>query len=185
MRKRLLSTLPKKTVRGKSLTGPMLATLAKTYVNAMNTDGVPTISTAWEHVAENETKEGLEKAIEMYENEMDSYFKDNGPIPEIDLFKKHEDLKQKSLNYFSQRAVGTFDNTNAGNDKITTTNERHFAEQIRIQNIQLSKALCKGIISKLDDDIEFINRKRLSNLTYAGHKKISRINHRPTIYIFF
>ena len=149
MRKRLLSTLPKKTVRGKSLTGPMLATLAKTYVNAMNTDGVPTISTAWEHVAENETKEGLEKAIEMYENEMDSYFKDNGPIPEIDLFKKHEDLKQKSLNYFSQRAVGTFDDTNAGNDKITTTNEKHFAEQIRIQNIQLSKALCKGVISKL------------------------------------
>ena len=31
----------------------------------------------------------------------------------------------------------------------------------------------KGIISKLNEDIEFINRKRLSNLTYAGHKKIS------------
>ena len=28
----------------------------------------------------------------------------------------------------------------------------------------------KGIVSKLDDDIEFINRKRLSNLTYSGHK---------------
>ena len=33
----------------------------------------------------------------------------------------------------------------------------------------------KNIISKLDDDIEFINRNRLSKLTYAGHKKISRI----------
>ena len=28
----------------------------------------------------------------------------------------------------------------------------------------------KKIISNLDDDIEFINRNRLSNLTYAGHK---------------
>ena len=29
----------------------------------------------------------------------------------------------------------------------------------------------KSIISKLDDDIEFINRNRLSKLSYAGHKK--------------
>ncbi|MDC3231339.1 helicase-related protein [Candidatus Pelagibacter sp.] len=42
----------------------------------------------------------------------------------------------------------------------------------------------KGIISKLDDDIEFINRKRLSNLTYAGHKKISRINRKTAIIAF-
>ena len=42
----------------------------------------------------------------------------------------------------------------------------------------------KGIISKLDDDIEFINRKRLSNLSYAGHKKISRINRKTAIIAF-
>ena len=29
----------------------------------------------------------------------------------------------------------------------------------------------KNIISNLDDDIEFINRNRLSKLTYSGHKK--------------
>ena len=42
----------------------------------------------------------------------------------------------------------------------------------------------KNIISKLDDDIEFINRKRLSKLTYAGHKKISRINRKTAIIAF-
>ena len=42
----------------------------------------------------------------------------------------------------------------------------------------------KGIISKLDDDIEFINRKRLSKLTFAGHKKISRINRKTAIIAF-
>ena len=42
----------------------------------------------------------------------------------------------------------------------------------------------KNIISNLDDDIEFINRNRLSKLTYAGHKKISRI-HRKTAIIAF
>ena len=44
--------------------------------------------------------------------------------------------------------------------------------------------IIKNIISKLDDDIEFINRKRLSKLTYAGHKKISRINRKTAIIAF-
>ncbi len=42
----------------------------------------------------------------------------------------------------------------------------------------------KKIISNLDDDIEFINRNRLSKLTYAGHKKISRINRKTAIIAF-
>ena len=42
----------------------------------------------------------------------------------------------------------------------------------------------KNIISKLNDDIEFINRERLSKLTYTGHKKISRINRKTAIIAF-
>ena len=42
----------------------------------------------------------------------------------------------------------------------------------------------KKIISKLNGDIEFINRDRLSKLTYEGHKKISRINRKTAIIAF-
>ena len=42
----------------------------------------------------------------------------------------------------------------------------------------------KSIISKLNGDIEFINRERLSKLTYGGHKKISRINRKTAIIAF-
>ncbi len=42
----------------------------------------------------------------------------------------------------------------------------------------------KNIISKLDGDIEFVNRERLSKLTYSGHKKISRINRKTAIIAF-
>ncbi len=42
----------------------------------------------------------------------------------------------------------------------------------------------KNIISKLDGDIEFINRNRLSKLSYAGHKKISRIQRKTAIIAF-
>ena len=42
----------------------------------------------------------------------------------------------------------------------------------------------KNIIQKLDGDIEYINRKRLSKLTYSGHKKISRIIRKTAIIAF-
>ena len=42
----------------------------------------------------------------------------------------------------------------------------------------------KDIISNLEDDIEFINRNRLSKLSYIGHKKISRINRKTAIIAF-
>ena len=42
----------------------------------------------------------------------------------------------------------------------------------------------KNIISKLDDDVEFINRERLSKLSYVGHKKISRIDRKTAIIAF-
>ena len=42
----------------------------------------------------------------------------------------------------------------------------------------------KNLILKLEGDIEFIIRNRLSKLTYAGHKKISRINRKTVIIAF-
>jgi len=42
----------------------------------------------------------------------------------------------------------------------------------------------KNIISKLEGDLEFINRERLSKLTYNGHKKISRIERKSAIIAF-
>ncbi len=42
----------------------------------------------------------------------------------------------------------------------------------------------KKILDKLEEDIEYIDRKRLSKLTYAGHKKISRIERKSAIIAF-
>ena len=48
----------------------------------------------------------------------------------------------------------------------------------------MGSSTIKNIISKLVGDIEFINRERLSKLTYAGHKKISRIDRKTAIIAF-
>jgi ATP-dependent RNA helicase SUPV3L1/SUV3 len=42
----------------------------------------------------------------------------------------------------------------------------------------------KNIITKLDEDTEFINKDRLSKLSYVGHKKISRIDRKTAIIAF-
>ena len=48
----------------------------------------------------------------------------------------------------------------------------------------MGSSTIKRIISKLEGDIEFKNRNRLSKLTYSGHKKISRINRKTAIIAF-
>ncbi len=48
----------------------------------------------------------------------------------------------------------------------------------------MGSSTIKKIISKLNDDVEFINRERLSKLTYEGHKKISRISRKTAIIAF-
>ncbi len=42
----------------------------------------------------------------------------------------------------------------------------------------------KSIIQKLGDDVEFINKQRLSKLSFGGHKKISRIERKSAVIAF-
>ncbi len=42
----------------------------------------------------------------------------------------------------------------------------------------------KNLISKLDADLQFVNKERLSKLTFTGHKKISRIERKSAIIAF-
>ena len=48
----------------------------------------------------------------------------------------------------------------------------------------LGSSSIKNIIEKLDEDVEYINKDRLSKLTYVGHKKISRIERKSAIIAF-
>ena len=75
--------------------------------------------------------------------------------------------------------------------QMCSDHERGHVFTDRLLNIRGNKLtmfmgsnIIKNIISKLDDDIEFINRERLSKLTYVGHKKISRIDRKTAIIAF-
>ena len=48
----------------------------------------------------------------------------------------------------------------------------------------MGSSTIKNIVNRLNEDTEFINRERLSKLSYVGHKKISRINRKTAIIAF-
>ena len=75
--------------------------------------------------------------------------------------------------------------------QMCTDNERGHIFTDRLLNLRgekltmfLGASTIKNIISKLDEDTEFINKNRLSNLSYVGHKKISRMNRKSVIIAF-
>ena len=67
LKNKVYATLRPKAVNGRALSGSMLSTLAKTYVDALNSGGVPTISTAWDRVLTNQANEAVDKALQQYD----------------------------------------------------------------------------------------------------------------------
>lgn len=47
LRRKVINRIRPKMLNGKKLTGPMLATLAESYVSSINNGAVPNIETAW------------------------------------------------------------------------------------------------------------------------------------------
>ena len=66
LKKKVFGALRPKTLNGRLMSGPMLATLAQTYSEALNSGGVPTISTAWDRVLQNQAAESVARAAEVY-----------------------------------------------------------------------------------------------------------------------
>jgi len=52
------------------------------------------------------------------------------------------------------------------------------------QTMFMGSNTMKNILSHLEENIDFLNKERLSKLTYSGHKKISRIERKSAIIAF-
>ncbi len=52
------------------------------------------------------------------------------------------------------------------------------------QTMFMGSHTMKNILSNLKEEIEFVNKERYSNLSYCGHKKISRIERKSAIIAF-
>jgi len=66
LKKKVFGSLRPKMLNGQVVTGTMLTSLARSYTDALNSGGVPTIATAWDRVLSSQAEESVGKAIALY-----------------------------------------------------------------------------------------------------------------------
>ncbi|XP_077212451.1 uncharacterized protein LOC143847490 [Tasmannia lanceolata] len=84
------------------LTGPVLASITQSFLDAINNGAVPTISSSWQSVEEAECRRAYESATDVYMSAFDR----TKPPDEVVVREAHEDAVQKSLAAFNASAVG-------------------------------------------------------------------------------
>lgn len=84
------------------MTGPILARITQSFLDALNNGAVPTITSSWQNVEEAECRRAYDLAAELY---MSSFDRSKAP-EEAALREAHEEAVQKSLAAFNDTAVG-------------------------------------------------------------------------------
>ncbi|KAF6157569.1 hypothetical protein GIB67_004939 [Kingdonia uniflora] len=95
-------TRPKQ-VGATTMTGPILAGITQSFLDALNNGAVPTISSSWQSVEEAECRRAYDSATEVYMSAFDR----TKPAEEAALREAHEDAVQKSIVTYNVNAVGS------------------------------------------------------------------------------
>ena len=67
LRSKALKKVCAKQMKGKTINGPMLVELAKSYIQALNSGKVPTIDLAWDNVQAAELNRALQEALRAHQ----------------------------------------------------------------------------------------------------------------------
>ncbi|KAI3988077.1 hypothetical protein MKX01_011866 [Papaver californicum] len=84
------------------MTGPILAGITQSFLDALNKGAVPTISSSWQSVEEAECRRAYDTASEVYMSSFDR----SKPAEEVPLREAHEVAVQKARSTFNAGAVG-------------------------------------------------------------------------------
>ncbi|KAJ4770225.1 Guanylate-binding protein [Rhynchospora pubera] len=127
------------------MTGPMLAGLTQSFLDAINNGAVPVISSSWQSVEESECRRAYDTASEVYVSSFDH----NKPAEEDALREAHEDAFQKSLASFNATAVG------AGSARINYEKQLHKFCRKKFEDYKKSVFLeadkqCSDMIQRMD-----------------------------------
>lgn len=94
---RVQETVRVKMIDGVAVNGKLLASLLEIYIDAINQNAVPTISTAWERTLDNQLKEGYKKGYEFYKAQSKSKIKLKIPLDEIKLKEIEAEIRKKAF----------------------------------------------------------------------------------------
>ncbi|RLN54762.1 hypothetical protein BBJ29_007776 [Phytophthora kernoviae] len=96
-------SLQPKTLQGKPLNGSMFAGLLQAYVAAINSGGVPVITSAWEGVTASECRKAMSNAADGFKKSLGAL---DLPMDDEDLTEAFKDAEQHALAQYRAAAIG-------------------------------------------------------------------------------
>ena len=171
-----------KQMMGRILNGDMLVTLVKSYVTALNSGGVPVISSAWERVLATQCQDAKIAALALYDEDMKSglvslrqKFDSNSgvcPVPDEMLSKIHDAAKNNAKKCFWSK-VSTRDDDKAIETAAKLKDElRKLLENATVENLSASEQASEAYLTDLTKSV--MNRSSSSSFLspYAANDRI-------------
>jgi hypothetical protein len=139
--------IPPKKLHGRVLNGEMLVGLAKAYTDAINSGGVPTISSAWEGVTFQECRSAMQDAIDFFTEKMKDNLKAMPlPLEVEELNAMQEAATKEAVGVYNSRAVG-----DSGSKFRKELEDKMVLENNKVaeENLTLSEQSCEALLISL------------------------------------
>lgn len=144
------------------MTGPILAGLTQSFLDALNAGAVPTIATSWQSVEEAECRRAYDSAIEAY---MGTFDQSKQP-EEVALQEAHESALHKALAVFNSSAVGAGAARQKYEKMVQSTLKKQF-EEFKRSAFREAELKCTSILQNMD--------KKLRSACYASDAKLDQV----------
>lgn len=105
LKRNILRKVKPKCLNGKPLNGKMLASIAQSYVDAINKGAVPTIEGAWQSVVTSECNKQIDLLTAEYDKKIKSKI-GKEPLSQEELKQMHKEFKAEAEKVFKDKAVG-------------------------------------------------------------------------------
>lgn len=106
LRKKVTHWVKAKTMNGNQLTPEMFLTLAESYVYAINKGAVPNIENSWTYICQNESKKSLDKAIDAFDESVNTHIIYELPFEEEMLRQFYKEKKKECRDIFIKNCIG-------------------------------------------------------------------------------
>ncbi|KAJ0402516.1 hypothetical protein ATCC90586_002686 [Pythium insidiosum] len=140
-------SLKPKTLQGKPLNGSMFAGLLHAYVDAINSGGVPVITSAWEGVTASECRKAVNTSFDSFKKMMNEV---DLPVDSDDLSAIFKDSEQRALQEYRKNAIGDM-SAKMEADLVKKIEDEKLS--ITGRNATLSKEMCERLLQVLYSEI--------------------------------
>ena len=100
LRRKVINRIRPKMLNGKKLTGSMLATLAESYMVAINNGAVPSIENAWSYICKSECHKAIEESLTKFEEVLKDVAIHRIPLEEEELKEIYTEAKKEAIAIF-------------------------------------------------------------------------------------